>query len=271
MSIVVLGKNGLLGRNVLAELGSGAVGLGRAECDLTDERQLRAALARAELVINCAAFTNVDGAERDPDGAHRVNVSGVENLVRAAAQALLVHVSTDFVFDGAQRDPYDEEARPNPQSIYARTKWLGEEAARAHPRLILVRVQALYGDGGGNFASKLRQLVLDGKPLKLDGERRVQPTWARWAARTIVRLSQLGAVGTFHVSAGGETTWAEFTARLADKLGAPKNWAVVRSDELEAPAKRPPNCTFAHRGLERLGLPVPSWQQLQDDYLEAAR
>ena len=103
------------------------------------------------LIINCAAFTNVDGAESDEAGAYRANALGAENVARAARAlgATLVHVSTDFVFDGAQAEPYDEFERPNPQSIYARSKWAGEELARARRReLFLVRVQGLYGAGG---------------------------------------------------------------------------------------------------------------------------
>ncbi len=134
--------------------------------------------------------------------------------------------------------------------------------------LFLVRVQGLYGAGGANFSSKLRQLVLDGKPLKLDGERRVQPTWARAAARQIVALAATDAYGVYHVSCKGETTWAGFTARLAERLRQPPRWQVVRSDELAAPARRPPNCLFRHRMLALHGVDrMPSWEVAQDDYL----
>ena len=278
MKTVVLGAGGLLGRHVVAELGGAeVVALPRAACDIADAAAVRERIAGADLVINCAAFTNVDGAEKDEEGAWRGNALGAENVARAAAAqgARLVHVSTDFVFDGAQPEPYDEFARPNPQSIYARSKFAGEELARAATReLFVVRVQGLYGAGGANFSSKLRQLVLDKKPLKLDGERRVQPTWARAAARQILALAGTDAYGTYHVSCKGEATWAAFAARLAERLGVTPRWKVVRSDELGAPAKRPPNCLFRHRMLELRGLDrMPSWEQAQDDYLaeEAAR
>lgn len=276
MSVVVLGAGGLLGRHVVEELGPGARAFGHRDCDITRAGDVRACVGAADLVINCAGFTNVDGAESDPDGAHRVNVDGTENIARAAAAvgARMVHVSTDFVFDGTRAEPYDESCAPNPQSTYARTKWLGEEAAkRACDRLFLVRVQGLYGHGGGNFSSKLRQLVLDGKALKLDGERRVQPTWARSAARQIVAVARTDAFGTYHVSCAGETTWAGFTARLAEKLGVAPNWKIVGTDELKAPAKRPVNCLFHHAALAALGARMPSWEAAQDEYLaeEASR
>ena len=276
MKLVVLGAGGLLGRHVVEELGRAAapvevVALDRARCDITRADDVRERTAGAGAIINCAAFTNVDGAEQDEDGAWRANALGAENAARAAAahRARLVHVSTDFVFDGAQAEPYDELARPNPQSIYARSKWAGEELAQKRcAELFLVRVQGLYGKGGGNFSSKLRRLVLDGKPLKLDGERRVQPTWARAAARQIAALLRTDAYGTYHVSCKGEATWAAFAARLAGKLGVAPRWQVVRSDELAAPAKRPPNCLFRHRMLALRGLDLmPTWEAAQDEYL----
>jgi dTDP-4-dehydrorhamnose reductase len=270
MSVIVLGAKGLLGRHVCQELGGGALAFGR-DCDITNRERLAGAFAHASLVINCAAFTNVDGAEANEDEAYRSNALGAENVARAAADAgaKLVHVSTDFVFDGTQKEPYDEFAQPNPQSIYARSKWAGEELVkRALDELFIVRVQGLYGKDGANFSSKLRGLVLDGKPLKLDGERKVQPTWARAAARQIVKLANTTQFGTYHVSCKGEATWAEFAARLAQKLGVEKNWQVVRSDELNAPAKRPPNCVFRHRMLQLRNLDVmPTWEEAQDEYL----
>lgn len=275
MKTVVLGAGGLLGRHLVEELsraGRHVSAAGHGDCDITRDAELSARIAGADLVINCAAFTNVDGAEKDEAGAYRANAIGAENVARAvaAARGALVHVSTDFVFDGAQPEPYDEFARPNPQSIYARSKWAGEELARAALReLFVVRVQGLYGAGGGNFSSKLRQLVRDGKKLKLDGERLVQPTWARTAARQILALAATRHYGTYHVSCKGKTTWADFTARLAQKLGVTRNWDVVGSDDLGAPARRPPNCLFRHRMLELRDLDqLPTWEAAQDAYLE---
>jgi dTDP-4-dehydrorhamnose reductase len=278
VKVVVLGAGGLLGRHIvdaLSPVGDSTfevLALERRRCDITRADEVHAKTSGATLIVNCAAFTNVDGAEADEDGAYRVNAIGAENVARAAAQhrARLVHVSTDFVFDGKKAEPYDEFDAPNPQSIYARSKWAGEElAARAVAELYLVRVQALYGRGGNNFASKLRQLILEKKPLKLDGERRVQPTWARAAALQILKLTETEHFGTYHVSCKGETTWAGFAARLATQLRATPRWQVVRSDELGAPAARPPNCLFRHRLLGLRGLDtLPTWEQAQDGYLD---
>ncbi|MDB4968035.1 MAG: dTDP-4-dehydrorhamnose reductase [Myxococcales bacterium] len=275
MKVVVLGAGGLLGRHVVEELRRGGAlevrALARVECNIADAVEVRARTIGAEVIVNCAAFTNVDGAEKDEEGAYRANALGAENVARAATahRARLVHVSTDFVFDGAEAEPYDEFARPNPQSIYARSKWAGEElAARFCGALFTVRVQGLYGAGGANFSSKLRQLVLDKKALKIDGERRVQPTWARSAARQIVALAATDAYGLYHVSCKGETTWAGFSERLAAKLGAAPAWTVVRTDALSAPARRPPNCLFKHRMLALHDIDrMPAWEVAQDEYL----
>jgi dTDP-4-dehydrorhamnose reductase len=137
-----------------------------------------------------------------------------------------------------------------------------------------VRVQGLYGAGGRNFSSRLRQLIRDGKPLKLDGERLVQPTWARAAARQIVRLAATDAYGTYHVSCKGAATWAEFARHIADRLQRPRAWEEVATATLAAPAARPPNCLFQHRMLALRGLDVlPDWRAALDEYLaeEAAK
>ncbi len=271
----MLGAGGLLGRHIVEELAGHPVrALVRRACDISDLAQVREGTRDVDVVINCAAYTNVDGAEAEPDAAYRANALGAENAARAALEsnARLLHISTDFVFDGAQADPYDEFSAPNPLSVYARSKWAGEElVARRGGSSILIRVQGLYGAGGGNFSSKLRDLLLAGKSLKLDCERRVQPTGARAAARQIVRLASSDAIGTYHVSCAGETTWAGFARVLAERLGLPQSWAEIPTRELQATAARPPNCVFQHRMLALHGFgPMPTWQVALDEYLAEA-
>ena len=272
MRVVVLGAGGLLGRHVVEELrGHEVVALDRRACDVGELAEVCSAAKGAALLINCAGFTNVDGAERDEAGAYRANAIGAENVARAAlaASAKAVHVSTDFVFDGEKREPYDEFDPPRPLSIYGRSKWAGEELFRSRGgRTFLVRVQGLYGAGGGNFSSKLRALVRAEKPLKLDAERRVKPTWARAAARQLVALAATDHFGTYHVSCHGEATWAGFARALAERIGATPRWEEVSSAALGAPAARPPNCFFAHRMLALRGLVrKPDRRAALDEYL----
>lgn len=277
--VAVLGAGGLLGRHVVDELRerAGVRALDHAACDVRRLDEVATKCSGVEVIVNCAAFTNVDGAESHEDEAYRVNALGAENAARVAARlgATMVQVSTDFVFDGLKTDPYDEFDAPNPKSAYARSKWAGEELVqRVRGRLLLVRVQGLYGEGGRNFSSKLREYVLEGRPLRLDGERRVQPTWARAAARQIVRLALGAELGTYHVSCKGAATWAEFAAHIAVRLGVAPAWEEVSTAALQAPAARPPNCLFRHRMLQLRDLDLmPDWRVALDEYLseEAAK
>ncbi len=140
--------------------------------------------------------------------------------------------------------------------------------ARAGARVFLVRVQGLYGAGGRNFSSKLRALIKDGKAITLDAERRVQPTWARAAARQILRLVETDDYGTYHVSCGGEATWAGFARHVAERLGVAPNWKEVPTAALQSAAARPPNCLFRRRMLALRGLDVmPDWRAALDEYL----
>jgi dTDP-4-dehydrorhamnose reductase len=275
MRVAVLGARGLLGRHLVEELrGHEARPFERAACDITQLAQVEAAVEGCDAVVNCAGFTNVDGAEADADGAYRANAIGAENVARAARRfgCKAVHVSTDFVFGGEPKSGagFDEFDEPRPLSIYGRSKLAGETLARAvGGKLFVVRIQGLYGAGGSNFSSKLRALLLAGKPLKLDAERRVQPTWARPVARQILRLLDSDHFGLYHASCHGEATWAVFARRLCERLGIAASFEEVPTDALKAPAARPRSCLFEHRMLAMRGLDVmPIWQVALDEYLE---
>ena len=271
---VVLGAGGLLGRHLIEELAARGVptrAYDRARCPIDAPAQVAAAVRAASHVFNCAAWTDVDGAERQVDAANRANALGAELVARAAAAtgAVVVHVSTDFVFDGLLARAYDEFDAPNPQSIYARSKRAGELLVAQVARHHVVRVQGLYGRGGKNFASRLPDLLRSGKPLTIDGERRVQPTSARAAARALLAIGESSHFGTWHASCSGETTWVGFTARLAERLGLPVTWTAVGSSALRLPAPRPPNCTLEQRRIQLYGLaPLPPWEAAQDGFLD---
>lgn len=266
--LVVLGAGGLLGRHVVEALGRSpaarVAGFDRAACDITEAAAVERALDGADAVVQCAAFTAVDAAEAQPEEAMRVNGLGSERVARAASKrgARLIHVSTDFVFDGLTDEPYPVDAVPRPLSAYGRSKAEGEARARAvGGDLVLVRVQALYGRGGTGFSSRLPALVRSGAHLRLDGERRVQPTPASLAARLLVALLDAPA-GTYHVSTAGETTWAGFASALAAAYGVELHATVLDARSLGAPAARPAYCLFSHAALRAAGLPSPPpWDQ----------
>lgn len=272
MTVVVLGGEGLLGRHVVEELGARGRALGRAACDVTDEGSVRSAIAGATAVINCAAWTDVDGAERAESAAFRINALGAENAARAAAAAgaAFVHVSTGFVFDGTSDRPYDEFDAARPLSVYARSKWAGEELVRAaHPRPFVVRLQSIYGGGGRNFASTLRRRIVARAPLKLDAVRPAQPTWAGAAARQIVALLASDRPGTYHATCSGETTWSAFARVIAERAGVVPYWDEVSSAAIGGAAARPQNFLLARRMLGLRGLDrMPPWRAALAEYLE---
>jgi len=274
--VAILGAGGLLGRHLvelLAEEGRDVVAYDRAACDISDGDAVDRALAGAAAVINCAAFTNVDRAESEVAAAFAANAAGAEHVGRVAAARGLraIHISTDFVFDGAKASPYDEADAPAPLSAYGRSKLEGEQRfLGALPQGTVVRVQGLYGRGGANFASKLPELLRAGKFLRLDNERRVQPTWAGAAAAQLLAILDAELVGLCHLSCTGATTWAGYTRRLAARLDLSVSFEEVPSASLQAPAGRPPNCLFDHRVLRERGLlSLPSWELGQDAYVAA--
>lgn len=277
MKFVVFGAGGLLGRHLLLELQTrniNALGVTRQECAIDRFDLVQKYIAAGDTIINAAAYTNVDGAETDSDQAYRTNAAGAEQLARAAelANATIVHISTDFVFDGESNRPYDEFDLPVPQSIYGRSKRAGEilveSAARKHH---IVRVQGLYGTGGRNFFSRLPEFLRkDAANLRIDAERRVQPTSAATAARAIIDIARSDYYGYWHASCQGATTWHLFAVRMAELLGVPINWQAVGSAELKLPAARPDNCLLEHRRLKLTGLSLlPTWQEALSDFINS--
>lgn len=276
MKIAILGAGGLLGTHTREELeraSHAVVSLDRARCDLGVRAQVIEATAGCDAIVNCGAYTNVDGAEKEIDLAYRANAIGSENAAWAARThgALCVQISTDFVFDG-QKALYDELDLPSPISEYGRSKWAGEVLAqRVYPDVVIARVQGLYGRGGKNFSSKLRALVADNKAITVDGERQVQPTWARAAARQIVKiLDHRARAATYHVSCGGAGTWADFAAHLTTRLGLLQPaWKTVRTAEIPAAAARPKQSLLSRRMLQLHGLDVmPDWRVALDEYFD---
>lgn len=290
MRATVVGAAGNLGRHLVEELraqGHAADELTRAECDLArPDGALRARLRervathQSDVVFNCAAFTDVDGAEAQADLAFMVNGLGAELVCRAAedAGAAFLHVSTDFVFDGDQERPYDEFDAPRPLSAYGRSKLAGEELVlRANARATIARVEGLYGRGGRNFVSTLAQRLRAGQKLRVDRQRRVCPTWSRAAARQLITLAGSGEHGLYHVVCGGETSWvgfAEATCAIAEELGhpLPRTFEAVDSAELPAPARRPAMSVMDCRMLRLRGLhEMPTWQAALRDFLVELR
>jgi dTDP-4-dehydrorhamnose reductase len=268
---VVFGARGTLGGALAPALGRAgwqvAAAPSRAECDITDERVVRELIARArpDVVFNAAAYTNVDRAEGEPDLAHAVNATGAEIVAAAAADAaaVILHYSSDFVFDGARDRPYDEGDSPSPIGQYAKSKAAGDaRVAAANPRHFIVRVGSLYGRGGRNFPSTIVPRLRAGQTIRADRDRIASPTWIRDVAAVSVALAATEHHGLYHCTAQGETTWADFAREAAALLGLPaERIQTVAATELPFHEIRPRRPILENRALRAIGLDtLPPWQ-----------
>lgn len=276
MRVLVFGAGGLLGSALVPELearGWEVGGLRSAHVDVTDREGVRHAVAawRGDVVVNLAAWTDVDGAERTPDRAFAVNRDGAANVARAARDvgARLVHLSTDYVFDGRRSEPYPPDAHPSPLNVYGRSKLEGEEAVRAEgDRWLLVRTSWLYGDGGPNFVQKILARARAGEPLEVVDDQRGRPTWTMSLAGTLADLIAREPRGIFHAADGGDATWWELAAealRIAEVVAEPGR---VGSERFRGGARRPPYSVLDVSATEELlGRPMPPWRESLASYL----
>lgn len=261
---LVTGAGGMLGQDVLARLsqsGERYVALDRKALDLTDAEAVSAALEehRPAVVVNCAAWTAVDDAETREDEALAINGDGPRNLAAACARtgAVLLHVSTDYVFAGDATTPYAEDAPTAPRSAYGRTKLAGEKAVLATERGYVVRTAWLYGAGGPNFVRTMIKLEGVKDTLDVVDDQRGQPTWSADLAGLLVELGRGALAGTapagvYHGTSSGETTWHGFTQEIFRLLGAdPDRVRPTTSDAFVRPAPVPPTASSVTAGSPR--------------------
>lgn len=265
---LITGASGMLGRDLQAALdGRDVTALSRTDLDIADEATASAAVAGHDVVINAAAYTKVDDAESHEDDARRVNALGAASLAHAAAQhgALLVQVSTDYVFDGSASTPYSEDAPLAPVSAYGRTKAEGERLVQQilPADSLIVRTAWLYGEHGPNFASTMLRLARDRDTLSVVDDQRGQPTWTHDLAEQIVRLVDSGArQGVFHGTSSGETTWFGFARAVFEEAGLdPERITPTDSASFVRPAPRPAYSVLGHDAWAKAGLtPLTDWR-----------
>lgn len=271
--IVLLGAGGMLHRaweQLLCAHDIPCRSLGLAELDLTRPQSIDPALADARLVINCAAYTDVDGAEADEPSATAVNGTGVGHLARCCNErhALLVHYSTDYVFSGAPQGPrgaprpYRPQAPRAPLGAYGRSKALGEVLLeQAGGAFLLIRTSWLYAPWGKNFVRTIAQLVGQRKPLKIVNDQTGRPTSAEHLASSTLRLLEQGARGVFHVTDGGQCTWFEFAGQIARHMDPQASVLPCTTAELGRPAQRPAYSVLDLEQTEALLGPMPDWKE----------
>ncbi len=267
--VLVAGAAGMLGTDlcaVLADAGHEVTPGDLPDLDILDADSCAQRVDGHDVVVNCAAYTAVDAAETDEATAFSVNAVGAAVLARAVhrAGAALVHLSTDYVFDGLASTPYPADAPLAPHSAYGRTKAAGEWAVRAEcPRTWLVRTAWLYGAHGRSIPATVARLARERDTLSFVGDQVGQPTWTVDLAHGIRRIVESGApFGVWHGTNGGETTWHGLARAVLEELGAdPDRVRRISTEDYPLPAPRPAYSVLSHEMWGRHGLePLPPWR-----------
>lgn len=282
MQVAVTGAYGQLGGELCRQFGGDAIPLDIDTLDLTDGQAVveRMLALKPGAIINCAAYTQVDKAESEPEKCRAVNATAVEHLVRACGEldCPLVQISTDYVFGAAcpAPRPWREADPPAPQGVYARTKLEGEQAAARHPKHLIVRTCGLYArpsdPRAANFVRTMLRLGGSRPELRIVADQRCTPTYVPHLARAIVFL--VGATtgrpvawGTYHVTNAGQTTWFDFAADLFRQAGMQVTIRPITTAEYGAPAARPSYSVLDTTAYHRLGgPPMPDWKAALAEY-----
>ena len=278
MKALITGAGGQLGRDLSSRLDPESTSsFTHAELDIGDEAAVERVFEEVEpdVVFNCAAFHNVEQCESEPDEAWAINVRAVQNL--AGRGAKLVHLSTNYVFDGRGREPYPEDHPPSPESWYALTKLAGEYAALAYGEgSLVVRTAGLYGihgsaSKGGNFVQRMLGRAHEQDGLKMVSDQRLQPTFTADLAAALVEAVEADADGVLHLTAGGACSWFEFTEAIMQLAGIEIPIEPVQTTIPPGGAARPLNGVLARPRADSLGLtPLRPWGEALADYMAEA-
>ena len=273
MRLLITGAAGMLGQDVAAAAlaaGHEPVALARAELDISDRAAVAAAVqdARPDAVVNCAAWTDVDGAEEHERDALAVNGEGAGNVAAAAARAgaWTVHVSSDYVFDGERRRPYLESAATNPVSAYGRSKLAGEQAvaAAAPEQSTIVRSSWLFGAGGPCFPATILRLASGRSELSVVDDQVGCPTFTGHLASALVELCATRVPGVLHVAGSGQCSWFEFATAIVAAAGLDCEIRPIPTTEMPRPATRP---AYSVLRSERAAPKLHGWQQGLEQYM----
>jgi dTDP-4-dehydrorhamnose reductase len=263
----------MLGRDLMALLGDRGKGVDIAEIDITSPESVLSVIGdlKPEVVINCAAYTDVDGCESNIETAMTVNGEGVAYLAMACRDcgALLVQVSTDYIFDGGKGTPYVEDDAPHPLSIYGDSKLTGEMNAAFSPDYLIVRTQWLYGLHGKNFVETMLRLGAEKDELTVVDDQIGSPTWTVDLARAIMALVDSNCRGIYHAANAEYCSWNGFAKAIFEETGATVNVKPMTTTELNRPAKRPLYSTLECSKLTGdTGFQPQTWRNALREYLK---
>jgi dTDP-4-dehydrorhamnose reductase len=273
MKVLVTGAAGMLGREVTAACharNNEVVALAHAALEITDSGAVDRALGQyqPDAVVNCAAFTDVDGAEDDERGAMRINDEGAALLAAAAESigAKVVYPSSDYVFDGSQREPYVESAFPSPLSAYGRSKLAGETSvAVANSRHFIVRASWLFGLGGRNFVETMLRLGAAQSEVLVVSDQVGCPTYTRHLGEALAQLIEGEEFGVHHIAGGGSCSWYEFAQEIFDQADVECRVMAGTTEMLARKAPRPPYSALASERADPIAL--PHWREGLAAYL----
>lgn len=279
MKILITGARGMVAQATAGfcrSIGDETIALTRQELDIADKKAVFAVFDeyKFDAVINCAAYTDVDGSETNIEKCYAANSLGVENLALAAKKidSAFVTISTDYIFDGANFGFYTQRDTPNPLGVYSKAKLEGEIRARnVYARSIIVRSGWIYGVGGTNFLSVMHNLLAEGKRLKAIYDSFGTPTFANDLARRLRELAELDLPATFHVTNSGEgTSYAGFARKVCELKNFDSDLLEeASSSSLKRPAPRPRSSKLACLFSERFGLPpLPNWEDALAEFLD---
>ncbi len=280
MRIMLTGAHGQLGSDLHEALkgqGHSVLPLTHADLEVTDAAQADEAIvkARPDVFINTAAFHKVEECERRPDAAFGVNASGAMNLAKVCGRLgiVLVHFSTDYVFDGSKQQPYLETDLPAPLNVYGASKVAGEHLVAANmERAFVVRTSGLYGlagssGKGGNFVETMLRKARERSPIRVVDDQVLTPTFTRELAAVVSQLIHTEAYGLYHISSEGQCSWYEFARKIFELEGLRVDLQPVATNQFPSPAKRPPYSVMNKSKLQGVGLVMPPWEDSLGRYL----
>ena len=274
MKILVTGANGQLGKETVLALqaaGEDVVGIGREELDFSEPAKVAAGISQyqADWVINCAAYTKVDKAEEERELAFCINRDSAREVAKGVASygGRLLHVSTDYVFNGEQSHPYTEEDTPSPLSVYGQSKWEGEKAVQdILPEAIVLRTAWVYGAHGHNFVKTILRLAADRDELRVVDDQIGTPSWTADISKAILVLIKKDAKGVFHFTNEGVCSWYDFAVeivKLAKELGFPirvQHVMPIPTQEFPTAATRAAYTVLSKKKIRTvLNNPIPHW------------
>jgi len=283
LKVLLTGSKGMLAKEFVSKCQKRTdctiIALEREKCNITDFSSIRDAVGdiSPDVIINCASYTDVNGCDRDQEKAFSVNGEGVKNLIQACKEndILLVHFSTDFVFDGEKKSPYTEQDKPNPLNIYGKSKLLGEQyLLNSHARFFLIRTSWMYGKGEKNFVKAVISKAINHPEIKVVDDQIGNPTWSGDIVDITLRLLETKQYGIYNYSNEGECSWYEFACEIIKTLQNLENKfhstriIPIKSAQLKRAAKRPAYSALNKSKIKSaIAVDIPHWRESLKKFL----